>query len=153
MRGNNINYEIKFIDPEKDMEEIGEMVKLCFDDVEHISGEHLGELIKDIGDSELAIKAVCKGKIVGYHLLYEKKGNFTNNEHTQLLINIDYFKDKIGLEGQLLCILPEFQKIGIGTAMLNFEKEFFKDKYYYIWGGFDEGLNNYGFWKKKQRNL
>jgi GNAT superfamily N-acetyltransferase len=81
------------------------------------------------------------GKIIGCHLMSEGKINETE---------FKLYKEKKGMNGVLFCIHPNFQKKGLGSKFIQFEREYFKGRYDYIWGDADSRLNNYEFWKKNR---
>ena len=89
----------------------------------------LGESLIDCGHSDLGLKMVVDNKIIGCHIIFDNKLYHIHYE------NFNIKKEQKGIEGFLFCIHPDYQRKGYGSAFINFEKEYFKNKYEYIWVG------------------
>jgi len=96
------------------------------------------------GFSEDDLVMIIDGNRVGYHRFIVEELNYDG-----LHINQKY-KEKKGINGHLFCIHPKFQRMGLGSKFIQFEREYFKGKYDYIWGSADVRLNNSSFWKKNR---
>jgi len=138
-----LNYEIKPL-LEEDMFEVYLLIKLTFKDT-FFNSKSLGKSIFYYGHSDLGLKMVIDNKIIGCHIIFDNKLYHIHYE------NFNIKKEQKGIEGFLFCIHPDYQRKGYGSAFINFEKEYFKNKYEYIWGGQDGRLNNSGFWSKHRK--
>jgi hypothetical protein len=96
------------------------------------------------GEDDLVM--IVNGNRVGYHKFIKENLNdsFLDKKNPKL------YKNKTGVNGCLFCIHPDFRKMGLGSKFIQFEKNFFKKKYDYIWGAADIKLNNSCFWSKNR---
>lgn len=136
---------------ETDREEIVNIMKIAFSKVINKVGLEI-VVIENNDFSEDDLKITLNGKIIGFHIF--DKESINKNIHgndIEFVDNIELYKGKTGLLGFAMCILTEYQKIGAGTTLLNYEREHFKGKYDYIWGGQEEELSNIEFWKKHRK--
>lgn len=90
-------------------------------------------------------------KIVGFHLFGEYSIFDGNDKNTVWLEETEIYKNKNGLQGVIMGILPEYTKMGGGTFMIEHEKRILALEYDYIWGGAYKTLNNINFWLKSRR--
>lgn len=137
-----------------DSDEIFDLIRISFNEFDFFYSDGLVALIEECGVGGNDVKLTVNEKIVGFHSLC--KGKIEIHENCSF-VTYDYledlsaYKDKKGLEGIILCIHPDYRRKGYGSAMIKFEKEFFKDKFDYIFGGQDGRLENIDFWKKHRR--
>jgi len=110
-----------------------------------LSLEFVADSILNHGFDEDDLVMLVDGNRVGFHSLCE-----SNICHAWLEDEAAYYEGKKGLHGALFCIHPDFQRIGLGSKFIQFERGYFKDKYDYIWGGANDKLNNLSFWKKNR---
>ncbi len=88
----------------------------------------------------IGFKAIENGEIVGFSI-FENYSifDFSND------FNYINYKNKSGLMGIAMGIMPNYQRKGYGSLLIN---KSMKLNYDYIWGGNAKSLNNIGFWKK-----
>lgn len=96
------------------------------------------------GEDDLVM--IVNGNRVGYHKLIKENLNDSLLEKKEF----EFYKEKKGINGYLFCIHPNFHKMGLGSNFIQFEKNYFKEKYDYIWGEADKRLNNLYFWLKNR---
>lgn len=97
------------------------------------------------GFNENDLVMTVDGNMIGYHFLSEDSISCFDAEELA-----DEYKDMKGLRGFVFCIHPGFQRMGLGSRFMGFERIHFRGKYDYIWGGADDRLNNIDFWKKNR---
>lgn len=92
------------------------------------------------GEDDLVV--IVNGNRVGYHKFVKENlsPSFLKKKE------FEFYKEKKGINGCLFCIHPDFQRKGLGSKLIQFEKKYFKGKYDYIWGEADTRLNNSKFW-------
>jgi GNAT superfamily N-acetyltransferase len=93
---------------------------------------------------------IVDNKIIGYHQFEDSNicdGYSISNAEG---FTVENYERKRGLSGFVFCIHPDCQKKGYGSKFIQFEKEYFKGRYDYIWGASHPKLNNSGFWKKNR---
>lgn len=112
-----------------------------------LSLEFIAEAILKHGFNENDLVMIIDKNVVGYHSLVES--NIYESELEDELL-FDFYKNKKGLNGLVFCIHPNYQNKGLGSKFIQFEREYFKGKYDYIWGGANDKLNNFHFWKKNR---
>lgn len=120
-----------------DKPEIIKLVKIIFEKFNFLPLNFVTSLIEYAETNRNDLKIIENDKIIGFHLLDEVK-----------LKTGETF-----LEGFIMGIHPDFQRKGYGSALINFEKEFFKGKYDYISGSHDGRLENIEFWKRHREIL
>lgn len=94
---------------------------------------------------EYSLKMTIDGIMIGIHVFFNNELDFRPQYCGELE---EEFGDKKGIQGFMFGIHPDFQKQGYGKAFIQFEREFFKGKFDYIWGNHDKRLNNIEFWKE-----
>lgn len=142
-----MNYKIENI-KKSDLGEIGDLISISFKHVKEMNSDGLSELFKYAGVTENSLKVVLGNKIIGYHFLNEVGCMDIENESFKYTKDINWTIGKKGVEGEILCVHPDYQKKGIASNLMKYEENIFKEKYDYITGGFHTFLNNYNFWVK-----
>lgn len=132
---------------EKDKFGVARLILKTFESFSFLSLGFVAESILIHGFDENDLVMIIDGNVVGYHSLVEKNIYDSELEDDDL---ISFYKDKKGLNGLVFCIHPKFQKKGLGSKFIQFERTYFKGKYDYIWGGANDKLNNSNFWKKNR---
>lgn len=126
----------------EDKEEIAELIKESFSHhTDCFNPDGLTFFILDCENEKDDLVMEIDGRIIGCHLFTKSELdlNFLG-EHK------NFYKNKKGMCGFLFCIHPNYQRKGLGSKFIQFEREYFKGKYDYIWGEADKRLNNSGFW-------
>src|ERR1035437_1709702 len=98
------------------------------------------------------ILLMCGDDIVGFHLFIEYSIiNYTVGTDIIWKENMDKYKNKKGLNGFIMGVLPKYTKKGGATKMIEYEKKNYSKDYDYIWGGAYKAFNNIEFWEKSRR--
>jgi GNAT superfamily N-acetyltransferase len=113
---------------------------------------NLKDYIKYFEDTvkwEKSLKAVVNGKTVGIYLLGDRSLEDAIKEEKAIpKEDLSDYKNKKGLEGVVLAVLPEYQKIGIGKKLKNSVENL---PYDYLYGLQYKKLGNLEHWIKSRR--
>lgn len=145
------NLKIEFC-KEKDKKELSNLIRLIFNKYKFLPIEFLVDCTEECSIGLYDIKLVENNKIIGFHFLHESKIRIYKDHSIKYKYkeDVSHLESKKGLEGFFMGIHPDFQRKGYGSALINFEKEYFKGKFDYIFGNQDARLNNINFWKKNR---
>lgn len=128
-------------------EELAEVMKNSFAKFEYCDFSWMAEYDRNEHD----IKLMFNDKIVGFHLFSDNSIIYKGNDNIKWYENLDCYKNKRGIEGIILGVLPEYTKKGGGTLMVEYETKIISKKYDYMWGGAYKDLNNLSFWLQSRR--
>jgi GNAT superfamily N-acetyltransferase len=95
---------------------------------------------------KISKKATINGKIVGCYLL----NNTSIYEYLSKNSKFEDYKNKRGIQGMGLAVLPEFKGMGIGKKLRKIPYEM---EYDYIWGRHLKSLKNIHHWIKFGRRV
>jgi GNAT superfamily N-acetyltransferase len=126
---------------EGDRERVSNLIKETFDSFDNPFDSEGLTFFSNYCNIDKNLVMEVKGEIIACHI-------FSLDKLSEK--DIDSYQDKNGICGFLFCIHPNFQKKGLGSKFIQFEREHFKGRYDYIWGEADIRLNNYEFWKKNR---
>lgn len=107
------------------------------------------ELIKLCPMEELSLKIMCGKKIIGFNLLYEERINCIIHKDWYICDMASYY-DKRGLKSVFLGIEPKYRRKGIGTMIMNYIRENYKE-FDYLWGCQRYGVSTIEFFLKHRR--
>ena len=104
---------------------------------------------EDTVNWEKSLKAVSEGQMVGIYLLGERPlEDAIKEENAVPKEDLSDYKNKKGLEGVALAVLPEYQKTGIGKKLKNAVENL---PYDYLYGLQYKKLGNLEHWIKSRR--
>lgn len=94
-------------------------------------------------DWDISIKLVLNDEIIGFYLFNK----------TNIISDLNIFKNKIGIEGIALGVKKEYRGLGYGNLLIEKSYELFKNDFDYIHGQHLKTLNNLDDWEKKRTIL
>jgi GNAT superfamily N-acetyltransferase len=95
------------------------------------------------------LKIMCGKKAIGVNMLHHS--NITDTVHDKWCVcDLNPYLNKKGLHSDFFGIEPKYQRQGIGTMVVNYIKENFKD-YDYVWGYQRYDVSNIDFFLKYRK--
>jgi len=105
----------------------------------------------------ISIKLVVNGNIVGMYLfsdsvddVYSYVEEDSSGENYEPLEDLSPYKNKKGVKGVALLLLPEYRNTGLGKQLIEYPMKYLNG-YDYIWGEHLFALGNLGDWTKRRR--
>ena len=132
----------------KDIPNVIKVCQIIFE--EQMTAEELSEYLMESVKWNISVMSLYKNEIIGCYLLSEKSILECDEEDVEWYEDINIYKNKRGIEGVALCILPEYRDLGIGKKLRNVPLTM---NYDYVWGLQFKSLNNIDNWTKFGRRI